>query len=229
MPKRNYHVLNVIILNLKKQKEEGSNLLFVDYYFIYFAFFQKRDIVKITNKPFLGEKNMQEIVVIYNNEPRASSQLIAQGFGRKHKVVLNLIAKYKKNLEIFGVLPFEKEKPWIAKKQGKSKGGRPVKNYLLNEQQATFLITLFANTPLVLEFKTKLVSEFYKQKRLLRQVQSITNLQNGCKNESKAKKGGWKKQTQSKNLLLMLKAKAAKMQIGTTMFLPVCKTEPCLS
>jgi len=143
---------------------------------------------------------MRDIVVIYNDEPRASSQLIAVGFNRKHKVVLRFIEKYKSDLEEFGNLPLEKVKSLkkidllgvlktpnstvkqnkarqkaVGPKAIKTKGlisplGRPVDAYLLNEEQTTFLVTLFANSKIVVEFKKTLVKEFYKQRRLLLQV-----------------------------------------------------------
>jgi phage regulator Rha-like protein len=42
----------------------------------------------------------------------------------------------------------------------RQKGGRETLYCHLNEDQATFLITLFRNTPTVLEFKCRLVEEF---------------------------------------------------------------------
>lgn len=48
--------------------------------------------------------------------------------------------------------------------------GRPKKVYQLNEQQATFLITLLDNTPQVKEFKKALVKAFYSIKQELDQA-----------------------------------------------------------
>lgn len=42
--------------------------------------------------------------------------------------------------------------------------GRPIKHYILNEEQATLLVTYLRNTPKVREFKKMLVKEFYKLK-----------------------------------------------------------------
>lgn len=42
--------------------------------------------------------------------------------------------------------------------------GRPIKHYVLNEEQATLLVTYLKNTPKVREFKKMLVKEFYKLK-----------------------------------------------------------------
>ena len=48
-----------------------------------------------------------------------------------------------------------------------------MKIYLLNEQQATFLITLLKNTNKVVKFKLELVQQFYQMKKLLIRRQSI--------------------------------------------------------
>lgn len=129
------------------------------------------------------EKFIQNIVVIHNNKPRASSLLIAQGFNRKHQVVLGLITKYKSDIEEFGKLPLEKVKSFqkiislsesdnskTQETKGRRAVGRPTVAYLLNEEQTIFLATLFANTKIVIAFKKRLVKDFYRQKRLLRQV-----------------------------------------------------------
>ena len=52
----------------------------------------------------------------------------------------------------------------ILSKDGR---GRPTKVAYLNEQQATFLITLLRNNEIVLEFKSELVDRFYKMRELL--------------------------------------------------------------
>ena len=66
----------------------------------------------------------------------------------EHKSIRKLIETHKVTLERLGVLSFE-----IAKPKKHSKGGRPRKIYHLNEQQATFLITLLKNMPNVVAFK----------------------------------------------------------------------------
>ena len=49
--------------------------------------------------------------------------------------------------------------------------GRPTKVAFLNEQQATFLITLLRNNEIVLDFKSELVDWFYKMREVLRNHQ----------------------------------------------------------
>lgn len=113
---------------------------------------------------------MDNIVVIYNNEPRVSSYFIAKGFNKSHKAVWNAIDRFRPRLERFGVIPHRKEKLQNPDTDGKGKGGRPVNAYMLNEEQAIFLITLFQNSEIVLDFKEKLVRGFCQQRRLLERV-----------------------------------------------------------
>ena len=98
---------------------------------------------------------LKEMIVIQNDEPVAGTWLIAQGFGREHKIVLKLIKKYQDNFENFGTLKTRKFK---------STGGRPVEEYLLTESQAAFLGTLFRNNEKVIKFKEKLIKEFFRMK-----------------------------------------------------------------
>lgn len=78
-----------------------------------------------------------------------------------HRRVRDAIRKYQTELETFGRVgayqtPLE------------TKGGvQTVPVYILNEQQATFLLTLLKNTPVVVEFKKELVRQFYAMRSLL--------------------------------------------------------------
>lgn len=49
------------------------------------------------------------------------------------------------------------------------KGGRPTKIYMINELQATFLMTLLINSNIIVEFKLELVKKFYMMRQLLRE------------------------------------------------------------
>ena len=103
-----------------------------------------------------------DLVILKKDTPFTDSLVIAQGTGITHKKLKRTIRKYKTGLEKFGRIsvPCGTE----IKKDGP---GRPEEIYLLNEQQATFLITLLKNTEQVIEFKAKLVSEFYKMRCFL--------------------------------------------------------------
>lgn len=85
-------------------------------------------------------------------EPYTTSEIIAEGTGIEHRKLRDTIRKYKTELETFGL---------SASYQAESSGGRPSTGYILNEQQATFLLTLLKNTPVVVAFKQELVRQFY--------------------------------------------------------------------
>lgn len=112
--------------------------------------------------------SMNDLVFIHglNEEPYTTDKIIAECSNNQLKVVKNLIRNHKKDFEDFGVLHFENAKPLKG-----SKGGRPIKTYHLNEQQATLLITYLNNTPEVNQFKKNLVREFYRMRKELNQRQ----------------------------------------------------------
>lgn len=92
--------------------------------------------------------------------PYTTSAIIAECGGQEHRAIRQLIRTYEKQLKKFGkVSTFKMQKP-----QNES-GGRPEKYYKLNEEQATFLITLMKNTPQVVKFKQQLVEEFYSMRQ----------------------------------------------------------------
>lgn len=69
-----------------------------------------------------------------------------------HRRVKDAIRKHQEDFESFGLLgAYETE----------SSGGRPEEIVKLNEEQATFLMTLLKNTPVVVAFKKELVRQFY--------------------------------------------------------------------
>ena len=88
-------------------------------------------------------------------EPYTTSEIIAEGTGMNHRRVRDAIRKYQKELETFGkVGAYQTPLPG-------SKTGQIVPGYILNEQQATFLLNLLKNTPVVVAFKKELVRQFY--------------------------------------------------------------------
>lgn len=95
---------------------------------------------------------MSNIVSITNGEPVTSSLAIAEGVGNSHKTVIQLIRGNISDLEEFGTLAFEMRKS----------EGRPTEFALLNEQQATLLMTYMRNNDVVRAFKKRLVKAFYE-------------------------------------------------------------------
>lgn len=76
--------------------------------------------------------------------------------GNHHKNVMELLNNYShtKTLSTF-------------KTEKVSNGGRPVEYAILNEKQATFLITLMRNNDIVVDFKEKLSNAFVEQRELI--------------------------------------------------------------
>lgn len=90
------------------------------------------------------------------------SRLLAERLGIQHESFVRTIENYKTQAEqAFGVFRFETGKPTG------SQGGRPVRYYLLTEDQATFIMSLSRNTTEVVQCKLDLVKSFSKAKDLL--------------------------------------------------------------
>jgi phage regulator Rha-like protein len=89
------------------------------------------------------------------------SRLVAERLNIDHSNFLETVENYRTQIEqAFGIIPFETEKT--------GKRGRPQKFALLNEEQASFVITLSSNTSEVIECKLQLVQAFSKAKELLK-------------------------------------------------------------
>lgn len=95
---------------------------------------------------------MESIVTLHEGTPVVSSEVIAEAVELKHKDVIALIRKYQADLEEFGTFAFETRKS----------GGLPTTFALLNEPQATLLLTYMRNNSIVRSFKKRLVMAFYE-------------------------------------------------------------------
>lgn len=112
---------------------------------------------------------MSTLVEKIENEFRVSHRVVAEQTDNQEKSILDLITRNENHFKEFGVLRFK-----IAKTTNTDLGnGRPSKTYYLNEQQATFLMTLLRNSPKVVVFKKALVKAFYelKQKIAIKSIQ----------------------------------------------------------
>lgn len=107
---------------------------------------------------------MNELVFLKGNQPVTTSLIIADGTGNQHESIIRLINEHKVHFERWGRIYFSDLKS--GNKNGDLRG-RPTKIAYLNEQQATFLITLLRNNEVVLNFKSELVDRFYKMRELL--------------------------------------------------------------
>lgn len=104
-------------------------------------------------------KGENEFVFIEKDNVFTNSKIIAEGAGIKHRYIKESVRKNTKDLEFFGKL--------LVVYATESSGGRREEFYNLNEQQATFLITLLKNTEQVKLFKRELVRQFYLMKEEL--------------------------------------------------------------
>lgn len=100
------------------------------------------------------------IVSVINGEPLASTEVIARGFKVPHRNVIGLVRAHAGTLAEFGV---------IATQLRFNPRGKPTEFALLNERQATLVMTMLRNTPQVLQFKVDLVREFYRMRDALNQ------------------------------------------------------------
>lgn len=116
---------------------------------------------------------MEDLVFLEPNKvdsvPFTTSKVIAEMTGIEHRKIKIAIRKHQADMESFGILaPYE---PSIQQR-GR---GQPEVILKLNEEQATFLMTLLKNTPVVVAFKKELVRQFYVIRRELvrREVERV--------------------------------------------------------
>lgn len=91
-------------------------------------------------------------------EPFTTGDVIAEYAGIERDSVNRMIRNIYQRLERMGEVGF-KIRPMAS--------GQESKTYLLNQQQATLLITFLKNTPRVADFKEELVAQFYAMQREL--------------------------------------------------------------
>ncbi|MGV3126290.1 Rha family transcriptional regulator [Streptococcus orisratti] len=97
---------------------------------------------------------MELVYMDGKKEPYTTSEIIAECAEVQHHTITRLIREHKVDFEALGILGFE-----IHKLDTR---GQPKKSYILNEQQATLLITYLKNTEPVREFKKNLVKAFFE-------------------------------------------------------------------
>ena len=88
---------------------------------------------------------MYELVELKGNDVFTNSKVIADGTNNQHESVVAIIRKYEKVIFDFGNIDFSDLKS--------GKRGQPERVYYLNEEQATFVITLLRNSIIVVKFK----------------------------------------------------------------------------
>ena len=125
---------------------------------------------------------MNELVFLKHKQALTTSLIIAEGTGNEHRSLIRLIQTHEEYFNRWGKVKFVNVdlKSATSFMDGRdsdnsrlSSDGRnkPTTIALLNEQQATFLITLLRNNEVVLDFKSELVDQFYKMREVLRNHQ----------------------------------------------------------
>jgi phage regulator Rha-like protein len=105
-----------------------------------------------------------ELVVIQNGQPFTTTLQIAEGVNLPHSSVIKLVRKHQARFERLGTFRTEIQKS----------GGRETEYAVMNEDQATFLMTLFRNSETVLDFKEALVKAF---RRVLNELDRLARQQ----------------------------------------------------
>lgn len=103
-----------------------------------------------------------KIVDVEKGVPKTTTLQIALGLGLQHKSVIQLVRSYKSDFSEFGLVTFEMR----PRLQG-GHGGGDTQYAVLNEEQATLLMTYMRNSPRVREFKKALVKAFFEARTLL--------------------------------------------------------------
>lgn len=105
---------------------------------------------------------MELVYMDGKKEPYTTSEIIAECAEVQHHTITRLIRENKADFEELGILGFK-----IHKLDTR---GQPKKSYILNEQQATFLITYLKNTETVRQFKLNLVKAFFEMREELSEI-----------------------------------------------------------
>lgn len=99
-----------------------------------------------------------EIVTLIGGQAVTTTPAIAQGTGVDHASVIKLVRTYRTDLEEFGGVGFEIQ-PFET-----AGGSQQREIAVLNEQQATLVMTYMRNSDIVREFKKRLVKAFWEMK-----------------------------------------------------------------
>jgi len=107
-------------------------------------------------------------IFTYSGTLVISSETIADGSGVQHKNVLDMIDANRSDFEDFGEVAFETRPGYH---------NAPVRVALLNEQQATLLMTFQRNTDQVRAFKKALVRSFFDMGRQVAPVAELSRIE----------------------------------------------------
>lgn len=103
-----------------------------------------------------------QLVAITNGKPTIDTLALANGTRSSHGAVIKLVRGYVSDLGEYGRVRFE-IRPFATL------GGVQNREIaILNEPQTTLIMTYMKNSPVIREFKKRLVREFYQMERALR-------------------------------------------------------------
>lgn len=98
---------------------------------------------------------MELVYMDGKKEPYTTSEIIAECADVQHHTITRIIRKNFSRFERYGKVGFKIQA---------MASGQQSKNYILNEQQATLLITFLKNTEQVATFKENLVKAFFEMR-----------------------------------------------------------------
>lgn len=101
---------------------------------------------------------MELVYMDGKKEPYTLSSIVAGCTGLQHHTITKTIRKHQARFEQFGKVGFEIQA---------MESGQSAKDYILNEQQATLLVTFLKNIEQVANFKTNLVKAFFEMREEL--------------------------------------------------------------
>lgn len=101
---------------------------------------------------------MELVYMDGKKEPYTLSSIVAECTGLQHHTITKTIRKHQVRFEQFGKVGFKIQA---------MESGQNTKVYILNEQQATLLVTFLKNTEQVANFKTNLVKAFFEMREEL--------------------------------------------------------------
>lgn len=120
----------------------------------------------------LTAQAVSNLVEVSEDKPVTTSLIIAQTLGREHDSIIWLVRKHESDLGEFGNVIYDRVQ------LGRVGAIKPLAVAVLNEQQATLLISFMSNTPKVVDFKIKLVKAFYDMRMKLEQDRKALALPN---------------------------------------------------
>jgi phage regulator Rha-like protein len=97
------------------------------------------------------------LVTLFDGNPVTNTMILAEGTGVQHKNIIGLVRKYVDDLSEFGLVAFQ-TRPRLRGEHG----GGDVEFANLNEPQSALIMTYMSNTPVIREFKMRLIAAFFE-------------------------------------------------------------------